>query len=96
MNFNKIKSLQKQYGLGTTQKMINDGSIWKLQGSAGREAMSTLECGACMLPKSDKYDYYGNLVPSRDRLKKGTKGTYQNSVNFWRGVEDGEIFLELN
>lgn len=65
------------------QKMINNGSVWKMEGSVGRYAMELLESGACWLPKKAHYDYYGNRIPSRDELTKGTKGTYQNSVKFY-------------
>jgi hypothetical protein len=91
MNHKKITKLQKDYGIAETQELINNGMAWKLEGSIGRHAMGLLESGACMLPKEPKIDYYGNRVPGRDELKKGTKGTYQNSVNFWKGVESGEI-----
>ena len=83
MNFQKVTSLQKELGVYETQQAINDGSIWKMEGSAGRTAMDYLESGVCMLPKVAHYDYYGNRVPSRDELEKGTKGTFQNSVEFY-------------
>jgi len=50
----------------------------------GREASHLLEIGACMLPKRSYRDYYGNRIPSRDDLKKGSKGTYHNSLKFYR------------
>jgi len=65
-----------------------------MEGSVGRNAMALLESGACMLPKETKVDYYGSRVPSRDDLKKGTKGTYANSVSFWEGVESGRIEID--
>ncbi len=91
MNFKSITRLQKEYGFKEMQDMINSGQAWKMEGSYGREAMRLLESGACMLPTKTHYDYYGNPVPNRLHLVKGTKGTYQNSVNFWEGVENGEI-----
>lgn len=93
MNFQSITTLQKTYGYDEMQKMINDGSAWKMEGAFGRRAMELIECGACMLPKVFKTDYYGNRIPSRDVLKAGTKGTYQNSKKFWERVESGEIDL---
>lgn len=94
MNFNSIKKLQEIYGFKEMQDMINSGQAWKMEGSYGREAMRLLESGACMLPKKDIYDFYGNLVPSRDRLQKGTKGTFKNSQTFWQGVEGGSIEID--
>jgi len=36
-------------------------------------------------------DYYGNRIPSRKELKRGTKGTFQNCVNFWNRVNSGDF-----
>jgi hypothetical protein len=57
------------------QRMINDGSAWRLQGSYGREAMSLIESGDCILGKTGHHGYYGNYVPSRFEVKSGTKGS---------------------
>ena len=93
MNYNELMSLQKAYGYDYYQAMINSGDGWKLEGSVGRHLMSLLECGACMLPKKSTMDYYGNYIPSRDELKPGSKGTYQNFKSFWEKVDRGEIYL---
>lgn len=90
MNFQSIKKLQKTYGFDEMQTLINSGSAWKMEGAFGRQAMSLLESGACMLPKSFKTDYYGNRIPSRDVIKAGSKGSYKNSLHFWTGFENGE------
>ena len=83
MNIQKIRKLQKENGLDQLQGWIDSGLAWKLEGSVGRAAMANLESGACMLPLNAHYDYYGSRVPGRNELKKGTKGTFQNSVAFW-------------
>ena len=90
-----INRLQKEYGYSEMQDLINSGLAWKMEGSIGRQAMGCLESGACMLPKVSHSDYYGNRIPSRDELKKGTKGTYQNCKDFWTKVDEGEIYLEI-
>ena len=90
MNYTRIKSLQKGYNVTGTQELINSGDAWKLEGSVGRFAMSMLEAGVCMLPLERKVDYYGNIVPARNDLKPGTKGTFQNAVRFWTLVWDGD------
>lgn len=84
MNYQTIKRLQKEHGFANMQELIDSGLVWKLEGSMGREAMALLESGACMLPKKSYRDYYGNKIPSRDELKSGTKGTYKNSLNFYK------------
>lgn len=94
MNHNRIKKLQNEYGYSDMQEMINSGIAWRMEGSIGRQAMSLLECGACMLPKEMHKDYYGNTIPSREMLREGTKGTYQNCKDFWTKVYEGEIYLE--
>ena len=83
MNYQQIKAHQKEQGYDQWQHLINTGMAWTMEGSIGREAMNLLEAGACMLPKKPYQDYYGNRIPSRDDLKAGTKGTFQNSVNYY-------------
>ena len=94
MNHKTIKRLQEAYGYSELQSLINSGEGWKFEGSYGRAMMDGLKSGMCMLPKVAHYDYYENRIPSRDELKKGTQGTYQNCLRFWQGVEDGSIYLE--
>ena len=86
MTYNQIVKLQKELGIWGLQEQINDGSVWRMEGSMGRSAMHHLEQGSCMLPKVAKYDYYGNRVPARDDLKAGTKGTFKNSQRYYEGV----------
>ena len=87
MNYKTIEKLQKENGYAEMQEMVNNGSVWIMEGSVGRTVMSNLREGSIMLPKESFKDYYGNVVPSRDMLKDGTTGTYQNSVNFWMNYE---------
>lgn len=94
MTIERITELQEMHGLKQMQDLINSGDAWKMEGSYGRAAMANLESGACMLPTESHRDYWGNTVPSRDMLQDGTKGTLQNSINFWTAVEDGTIVLE--
>jgi len=89
----QIQELQKSYGFDEMQKLIDNGMAWKLEGFTGRQAMSALESGACMLPEERHQDYYGNLVPSRNDLAGG-KGSLNNSQEFWGKVMTGEIDLE--
>lgn len=56
------------------QKRINDGSIWRMEGAAGRRAMQLLEAGLCELGEKRFTDYWGNTVPSRYDVQPGTKG----------------------
>lgn len=65
------------------QRLIDSGTVWSLEGSAGRSAMDALESGVCFLPTTRSRDYWGNTIPSRDDLKPGTKGTLQNSARFY-------------
>jgi hypothetical protein len=94
MHYQTIKQLQKHYGYKDTQDGINSGEIWKGEGSSGRYAMDMLTNGYCMLPKVNTRDYYGNLIPSRDLVISGSKGTFQNCANFWQQVVDGEINID--
>jgi hypothetical protein len=83
MNYQTIKRLQREEGFYDMQKLIDNGTAWKMEGSVGREAMDLLRSGACMLPKKAHTDYYGNRIPSRDELKQGTMGTFQNCLKFY-------------
>jgi hypothetical protein len=89
----QITELQKQYGLDVWQRRINSGSCWTMEGWYGRRAMELIECGACMLSEERQTDYYGSLIPSRNDVKDGTKGSLGNSQAFWQKVIDGEIML---
>ena len=91
MTIKDINEFQEAYGYKELQDLINSGNAWKLEGSVGRSAMNALESGACYLPTKTYRDYYGNVVPSRDLLKKGTKGTLLNSQRFW---SDSSNFIE--
>lgn len=93
LTIEQITEMQKHYGLTEIQSQINSGLCWKLEGSVGRGAMDLLTSGACMLPLETRIDFYGNKVPSRDVLKAGTKGTFENSQRFWKMVDDGDIDL---
>jgi hypothetical protein len=89
MNYNTIKRLQKEHGFDGIQRMINDGSVWKLEGSYGRYAVDLLNSGACLLPKTRHRDFYGNLIPSRDDVQAGTTGSLHNSYRFYERIEEG-------
>jgi hypothetical protein len=86
MTIKEITNLQKDHGYLELQEMINTGIAWKLEGSIGREAMAALESGACYLPTQTHKDYYGNVIPDRNLLEDGTKGTLLNSKRFWEST----------
>lgn len=62
------------------QRMINAGQ-WGLEGSIGRAMMGAIDDGCCMLGKNRARDYYGSLIPARDDVVEGTKGSYQFVVD---------------
>lgn len=45
------------------QRMIDNGSVWSLQGFYGRTAASLIEAGYCHHAKEQHSDYYGNPLP---------------------------------
>ncbi len=57
------------------QQLIDDGSVWHLQGCYGRMAQHLIETGHCLLAPVNHRDYYGNVVPSRDDVPAGQPGT---------------------
>ncbi len=59
------------------QTLINEGTVWSLEGTMGRTAMDMIEDGRCMVGKESHTDYWGNLIPARTWIQPGTKGTEQ-------------------
>lgn len=57
------------------QPMIDSGAIWRMEGSAGREAMGLITAGYCVLGPERTTDYYGNVIGSRFDVVDGTKGS---------------------
>ena len=57
------------------QRAINAGA-WSFQGSYGRAMMDAIDAGYCMLGTKRARDYYGNVIPSRDDVEDGTKGSF--------------------
>lgn len=51
------------------QSLIDDGSVWRLQGFYGRLAHELIEAGHCTLGPTSHRDFYGNRVPSRDEVE---------------------------
>lgn len=64
------------YSRRQVQRLINSGSIWRLEGAMGRATMRALEAGHYMLGKEPCHDYWGNFVPSREMVLSGTKGSF--------------------
>lgn len=62
------------------QNTIN-GGMWGLQGSFGRTMMDAISAGRCVLGRNRAKDYYGNVIPSRDDVEEGTKGSVQYVVD---------------
>lgn len=77
--------MQRLYGYWDMQKRINDGSVWKMEGSQGRLAMDYIRDGKCTLPTKSHVDYWGNKIPSRYEVKKLTVGSMYWTINFWSG-----------
>ena len=88
MNYQKIRKLQKDNGVDVMQRLIDNGSVWHLEGTVGRQAMELLSSGACMLPKQSHKDAYGNYIPSRDEVRAGSTGSYKNAVKYWESIHD--------
>lgn len=57
------------------QRLINSGTVWKLEGSAGREAMRLIDAGECMLGEVGHRDYWGGYIPGRTEVVEGTRGS---------------------
>lgn len=74
----------------SVQRAINSG-MWSLQGSYGRTMMDAIRSGRCLLGPAAAKDYYGNVIPSRDDVKEGTKG----SISFVEAAMGGDWLFEM-
>ena len=74
-------SLQKlvawDRAVAALQELIDSGAAWRLEGSVGRSAMSSIEAGFNVLGKVGHRDFYGNYIPSRYEVQAGTKGSIE-------------------
>ena len=59
------------------QRAINGLMAWRMQGSYCRAMMQALTDGHCLLGREHTRDYWGNRIPSRDEVKRGTKGSVE-------------------
>lgn len=88
MHYRTIRRLQEENGVASMQRLIDDGSVWHMEGAMGRNAMELLRTGQCMLPKKQYRDFYGNMIPSRDQVEPGSVGSYQNAVRYWDSIHE--------
>lgn len=88
----EIESDEYDY-YASIQKTIN-GGMWGLQGSFGRTMMEAISSGRCLLGNSRAKDYYGNVIPSRDDVQEGTKGSYSFVAQNY-GVEWADFVASL-
>lgn len=61
--------------LAAMQAIVDDGSVWRMEGSMGRAAMDLIEAGHIMLGEVGHRDYWGNYVPSRYEVEPGSMGS---------------------
>jgi hypothetical protein len=67
---------QEEY-FDSIQRAINGLAAWRMQGSYGRAMMQAINDGYCLLGREHTRDYWGNRIPSRDEVKRGTKGSFE-------------------
>lgn len=76
------------------QEWIDKGYAWSTEGAVGREAMRGLESGMYFLPNQSFTNPYGQHIPSREEIRIGTKGSLDNSYDFYQ--DDNNLWeLEL-
>lgn len=63
------------------QDMIDSGAAWHLEGSIGRAAMEGMREGLLVLSQGERWDYWGNHVPSfwQVRDEVGSPGSVANA-----------------
>jgi len=72
------------------QRAINAGH-WSMEGSYGRAMMAAINSGRCLLGPNAARDAYGSVIPSRDDVKQGTKG----SIGFVEAEMGGDWLFEM-
>ena len=71
---NKLEAETLKFEVQTMQGMINDGSVWRMEGDYGRRAMELIRAGYCELAEQRYKDAWGNVVPSKHDIKPGEPG----------------------
>ena len=90
-----IREMQSKYSaIVQMQVWIDNGFVWSMEGSVGREAMRGLESGMYFLPDESHKDYYGNHIPSREEIRIGTAGSLDNSFEYYTDESNIEL-LEI-
>lgn len=87
MTKKEITILQEKYEVYYYQEIIDNGMAWKMEGRVGRKAMEYLSIGACFLPLTTHYDYWGNEIPARTKVDSGSMGSLLNAKRFWTDTE---------
>lgn len=82
----EITEYQEANGVLELQEVINNGNAWHMEGSVGRAAMDCLKNGECYLPDKAFRGAFGNKIPSRNELEKGTFGTLEYCYEYWNSV----------
>ena len=70
----KTEAEMLTFEIKTMQGMINDGSVWHMEGDYGRRAMELIRAGYCELGEKAHKDAWGNDVPSKHDIKAGEPG----------------------
>jgi hypothetical protein len=75
------------YPVALLQHLIDNGEGWATEGAIGRAIVSALEDGRCVLGSVAHRDYHGNVVPARQDVAAGAKGSldYANRLRAERG-----------
>lgn len=86
--YEEHESVESYYA--ALQSRINDGTIWILEGSAGRAAMDAIRGGNCVLGPRGHQNYWGSPIPGRDEVKKGTLGSIEYAANI-----NGQEYVDM-
>ncbi len=76
------------YPVPFLQNLIDNGEGWQMESDLGRAIVAALEDGTCVLGPVAHHDYHGNLVPARQDVAPGAKGSleYANRLRSGRGA----------
>ncbi len=77
------------YPVAFMQNLIDNGEGWQFENELGRAIVKALDDGTCVLGPVSHRDYHGNVVPARQDVAPGAKGSlaYANRLRAERGAK---------
>lgn len=83
MNYFEIKKIQRKYGVGKVQELIDSGKAFMIQGDFEELIWSMIYSGACMLPDLVHKNHQGTRIATRAMVPSGSPGSFKRCQSYW-------------